>query len=144
MVRPAATAKKRLAPDDCPVRDVLNRVGDKWSVLVLHLLSQRTKRFTELRNDIDGISQRMLTVTLRGLERDGLVSRTVYAVVPPRVDYALTDLGQSLSETINNLVDWAERNRPVIETARNVYDQRQDTPNPVAAVATIESLSPHR
>lgn len=120
----------KLAPDDCPVRDVLNRIGDKWSVLVLHLLTEQTRRFTELKNDIDGISQRMLTVTLRGLERDGLVSRTVYAVVPPRVDYALTDLGQSLSATINNLVEWAERNRPLIDTARNDYDQREDTPTP--------------
>lgn len=120
----------KLAPDDCPVRDVLNRIGDKWSVLVLHLLSVQTRRFTELKNDIDGISQRMLTVTLRGLERDGLVSRTVYAVVPPRVDYALTDLGQSLSATINNLVEWAERNRPLIDNARNDYDQREDTPTP--------------
>jgi DNA-binding HxlR family transcriptional regulator len=118
----------KLAPDDCPVRDVLNRIGDKWSVLVLHLLSVQTRRFTELKNDIDGISQRMLTVTLRGLERDGLVSRTVYPVVPPRVDYALTDLGQSLSATINNLVGWAERNRALIDTARNDYDQREDTP----------------
>ncbi len=118
----------KLAPDDCPVRDVLNRIGDKWSVLVLHLLSVQTRRFTELKNEIDGISQRMLTVTLRGLERDGLVSRTVYPVVPPRVDYALTDLGQSLSATINNLVGWAERSRPLIDNARNDYDQREDTP----------------
>ena len=112
-----------LAPGDCPVRDVLNRVGDKWSVLVLHLLSGGTLRFTELRNAIDGISQRMLTVSLRGLERDGLVTRTVHAVVPPRVDYALTALGQSLSETIANLVVWAETNRPLIEDARRNYDR---------------------
>ncbi len=112
-----------LAPEDCPVRDVLNRVGDKWSVLVLHLLSGGTLRFTELRNAIDGISQRMLTVSLRGLERDGLVTRTVHPVVPPRVDYALTALGQSLSETIANLVVWAETNRPLIEDARRNYDR---------------------
>ncbi len=112
-----------LAPGDCPVRDVLNRVGDKWSVLVLHLLSGGTLRFTELRNAIDGISQRMLTVSLRGLERDGLVTRTVHPVVPPRVDYALTALGQSLSETIANLVVWAETNRPLIEDARRNYDR---------------------
>ena len=72
MARGATLANTELSPDDCPVRDVLNRIGDKWSVLVLHLLSEHTKRFTELRNDIDGISQRMLTVTLRGLERDGV------------------------------------------------------------------------
>ncbi|MBI1843544.1 MAG: helix-turn-helix transcriptional regulator [Actinobacteria bacterium] len=114
--------------EDCPVRDVLNRVGDKWSVLVLHLLSGGTLRFTELRNAIDGISQRMLTVTLRGLERDGLVTRTVHPVVPPRVDYALTTLGQSLSETIANLVVWAETNRPLIEDARRSYDRSAITP----------------
>ncbi|RLE22220.1 MAG: transcriptional regulator [Actinobacteria bacterium] len=128
MAQHAILSDTKMGPDDCPVRDVLNRVGDKWSVLVLHLLTDQTKRFTELRNDIDGISQRMLTVTLRGLERDGLVSRTVYPVVPPRVDYTLTELGQSLSETINNLVDWAERNRPLIDNARHEYDQREDTP----------------
>ena len=125
---PQTLPDTKLAPDDCPVRDVLNRIGDKWSVLVLHLLTEQTKRFTELRNDIEGISQRMLTVTLRGLERDGLVSRTVYPVVPPRVDYTLTDLGQSLSETINDLVHWAERSRPLIDNARNDYDRRADTP----------------
>ncbi|HIG24263.1 MAG TPA: transcriptional regulator [Acidimicrobiia bacterium] len=128
MVQQAALPDNKLAPNDCPVRDVLNRIGDKWSVLVLHLLTSQTKRFTELRNDIAGISQRMLTVTLRGLERDGLVTRTVYPIVPPRVDYALTDLGLSLSKTINNLVNWAEHNRHLIDNARNDYDQREDTP----------------
>ena len=116
----------KLAPDDCPVRDVLNRVGDKWSVLVLHILTSQDRRFTELKNEIDGISQRMLTVTLRGLERDGLVTRTVHAVVPPRVDYALTELGESLSGTITNLVVWAETNRALIDQARHAYDQRQE------------------
>ncbi|HEX5365390.1 MAG TPA: helix-turn-helix domain-containing protein [Acidimicrobiales bacterium] len=124
MSPPAAIRDRALAPGDCPVRDVLDRVGDKWSVLVLHLLSARTRRFTELRRQIDGISQRMLTVTLRGLERDGLVSRTVHPVVPPRVDYALTDLGRSLAETINDLVSWAERHRALIDGARNDYDRR--------------------
>ena len=83
----------------CPapqVREVLVRIGDKWSILVIGLLGQRGRRFTELLHDTDGISQRMLTVTLRGLERDGLVSRTVHAVVPPRVDYALTPMGRTL------------------------------------------------
>lgn len=125
----AATARpdRPISRDDCPVRDVLNRIGDKWSVLVLHLLSDRTLRFTELRNAIDGISQRMLTVTLRGLERDGLITRTVYPVVPPRVDYTLTDLGHSLSDTITDLVAWAELHRANIDNARRTYDQqRQD------------------
>lgn len=84
----------------CHARDVLVRVGDKWSVLVIAFLGQRGRRFTELLRDIDGISQRMLTVTLRGLERDGLVTRTVHAVVPPRVDYALTPMGRTLLATV--------------------------------------------
>ncbi|MGK2885586.1 MAG: winged helix-turn-helix transcriptional regulator [Rhodococcus sp. (in: high G+C Gram-positive bacteria)] len=123
MTSTTAVSSPAFAPEDCAVRDVLNRVGDKWSVLVLHLLSGGTLRFTQLRNAIDGISQRMLTVTLRGLERDGMVTRTVHPVVPPRVDYALTTLGQSLSETIANLVVWAETNRPLIEDARKIYDR---------------------
>lgn len=134
MARATALPDQPIAHDDCPVRDVLNRIGDKWSLLVLHLLSDSTRRFTELRNAIDGISQRMLTVTLRGLERDGLVTRTVHPVVPPRVDYALTDLGRSLSATITDLVHWAEHNRPHIDNARKSYDQRiaaeQDTAPP--------------
>jgi len=120
---------QKLAPHECPVRDVLDRVGDKWSVLVLHLLGGGTHRFTELRDAVDGISQRMLTVTLRGLERDGLVSRTVHPVVPPRVDYTLTDLGHSLSATIGNLVAWAEENRARIDRARSDYDER-NSPRP--------------
>jgi DNA-binding HxlR family transcriptional regulator len=115
-----------IAPDDCPVREVLDRIGDKWSLLVLHVLSDRTRRFTELRNAIDGISQRMLTVTLRGLERDGLLTRTVHPVVPPRVDYTLTDLGHGLSATVTDLVQWAEDNRPHIDSARRAYDQEKD------------------
>ncbi len=117
----------RLAPDSCPVRDVLNRVGDKWSLLVLHLLDVSPKRYTELKNSIDGISQRMLTVTLRGLERDGLVSRTVHPVVPPRVDYALTPLGHSLADTVNSLVDWAEHHRGAIDHARRTYDDAKQS-----------------
>lgn len=132
MARATALPEQPIGHDDCPVRDVLNRIGDKWSLLVLHLLSDRTRRFTELRNAIDGISQRMLTVTLRGLERDGLVTRTVYPVVPPRVDYALTDLGHSLSATITELVQWAEHNRPNIDNARKTYDQQKQHENDAA------------
>ena len=119
-----------LDPSQCAVREVLDRIGDKWSVLVLHLLGTGKKRFSELRREIDGISQRMLTVTLRGLERDGLVSRTVFPVVPPRVDYELTEMGRSLSETMGALVDWAERHRPAIDTARVRYDERGREPDP--------------
>ena len=114
----------RVAPDDCPVRDILDRIGDKWSLLVIHLLSDGTRRFTELKNNIDGISQRMLTVTLRGLERDGLITRTVHPVIPPHVDYELTDLGRSLTDTIHNLITWAETHRTTIDSARTSYDQR--------------------
>src|SRR5665213_1087290 len=89
------------------VREVLDRVGDKWSVLVIALLGERGQRFSELKRSIDGISQRMLTLTLRQLEHDGLVLRTVYATVPPRVDYALTPLGTSILEPITALMRWA-------------------------------------
>lgn len=114
------------AADGCLVRGVLDRVGDKWSVNVIHLLGSGTLRFSDLRRSIDGISQRMLTVTLRGLERDGLVTRTVYPVVPPRVDYALTPLGETLLATICDLVRWAEAHTADIDAARARYDARLD------------------
>ena len=113
-------------PEACTVREALDRVGDKWSVHVIHLLGGGTRRFSELRRSIDGISQRMLTVTLRGLERDGLVTRTVYPVVPPRVDYALTPLGETLLETVCSLLTWAEEKRPEIDAARADYDTREE------------------
>ena len=113
--------------EDCEVRQILDRVADKWSLLVIALLEQRTLRFTELRRTIDGISQRMLTVTLRQLERDGLVERTVYPVVPPRVEYALTPLGATLHDTIKSLVDWTERNQNEIAAARARYDAQEQT-----------------
>src|SRR4051812_491515 len=92
----------------CPaVRDVLNRVGDKWSVQIVASLGDGPMRFSELRRTIEGISQRMLTLTLRGLERDGLVTRTVFAEIPPRVDYELTRLGNTLLEPIQQLAEWA-------------------------------------
>jgi DNA-binding HxlR family transcriptional regulator len=107
----------------CPaVREVLNRVGDKWSVLVVALLGDGRKRFGELRRAIEGISQRMLTLTLKGLERDGLVTRTVYPTIPPRVEYELTKLGRSLLTPITGLSDWAGRNRERIQAARDRYD----------------------
>ena len=104
------------------VREVLNRVGDKWSVLVVSLLRDGPKRFTELRNLIEGISQRMLTLTLRGLERDGLVTRTVFPTIPPRVDYELTKLGRSLLDPVSTLGLWARRNRAAIQQARQRFD----------------------
>ena len=112
--------------EDCEVRRILDRIADKWSLLVIELLERRTLRFSELRKSIDGISQRMLTLTLRQLERDGIVARTVYPVVPPRVDYALTPLGMTLYETIQSLVAWTERNQGEIAAARARYDARSE------------------
>ena len=111
-------------PTTCRAREVLQRVGDKWSVLVIDLLGQGTMRFTELHRAIDGITARMLTVTLRGLERDGIVTRTIHPVIPPRVEYALTPMGRTLLDTIGQLVSWTDSHLPEIEAARAVYDAR--------------------
>jgi DNA-binding HxlR family transcriptional regulator len=114
------------AREDCQVRQILDRIADKWSLLVISLLADRTLRFTELRREIDGISQRMLTVTLRQLERDGLVCRTVYPVVPPRVEYCLSPLGRTLLGTIQALVTWTEEHQLEIAQARAEFDAAQD------------------
>ncbi|CAM4055493.1 helix-turn-helix domain-containing protein [Kibdelosporangium persicum] len=111
---------------DCDVRRILDRIADKWSLLVIALLDRQTMRFSELRRAIDGVSQRMLTVTLRHLERDGLISRTVYPVVPPRVDYALTPLGISLHQVIKSLVTWTEDHQGEIARAHDEYDRRAE------------------
>jgi DNA-binding HxlR family transcriptional regulator len=110
-------------PADCrAISDVLARVGDKWSVLVVTRLGSGAMRFNELRRSIGGISQRMLTLTLRGLERDGLVTRTVFPTIPPRVDYALTSLGRDLLEPVSALGEWATRNQAKIARAREKFD----------------------
>ncbi|MCP3822907.1 helix-turn-helix transcriptional regulator [Streptomyces sp. A3M-1-3] len=119
--------------EDCQVRQILDRIADKWSLLVIALLDSRTLRFTELRRKIDGISQRMLTVTLRQLERDGLVVRTVHPVVPPRVDYALTPLGRTLHETIQSLVTWTETHQAEVAAAREAHDARTESERAAAA-----------
>jgi len=111
-------------PTSCRAREVLQRVGDKWSVLAIDLLGQGTMRFSELHRAIDGITARMLTVTLRGLERDGIVTRTIHPVIPPRVEYALTPMGRTLLDTIGQLVAWADSHLPEIEAARVAYDAR--------------------
>lgn len=103
---------------------MLDRVGDKWSVYVISLLGDGTRRFTDLLRSIDGISQRMLTVTLRGLERDGIVTRKVYPVVPPRVDYTLTPMGHTLLTTVRQLMEWADDHTGDIDAARAQYDAR--------------------
>lgn len=104
------------------VAPVLNRVGDKWSMLIVMILSDGPKRFSELKRTIDNISQRMLTLTLRGLERDGLVSRTVTPTIPPRVDYELTELGRSLREPVRALGDWAIAHIDCIRSAQQRFD----------------------
>ncbi|MFC3693741.1 winged helix-turn-helix transcriptional regulator [Chenggangzhangella methanolivorans] len=110
---------------DCRmVNSVLARVGDKWSVLVVTILADGPRRFNELKRQIGGVSQRMLTLTLRGLERDGLVTRTVTPSIPPRVDYELTDLGRSLQRHAIALAGWAIENQSVIEGARKAFDER--------------------
>ena len=124
------TAAKRPAeleytPANCHARDILARIGDKWSVYVIHVLGEaKTLRFNELRGQVDGISQRMLTVTLRGMERDGLVARTVYPEVPPRVEYALTPLGATLRQLVRGLVAWSGAHLVEIDAARSAYDAR--------------------
>ena len=112
------------AVDTCRARDVLDRIGDKWSVYVIGLLGDGPRRFTDLLRTIDGISQRMLTVTLRGLERDGIVTRTVYPVVPPRVEYDLTPSGHTLLVTVRELIAWADEHTGDIDAARVRYDAR--------------------
>jgi DNA-binding HxlR family transcriptional regulator len=109
--------------DDCKlVSEILGRIGDKWSVLVVMSLKDGSRRFSEIRRAIPGVSQRMLTLTLRGLERDGLVSREVTPSIPPRVDYELTALGRSLQSPVIALGKWALENQPRIQAARAAFD----------------------
>lgn len=109
--------------EDCrALGAVLDRIGDKWTIMVVGTLGQKTMRFNELMRAIDGISHRMLTLTLRGLERDGLVKRTAYATIPPKVEYDLTELGCSLIGPLRTLASWGRRNRPAVEKARMCFD----------------------
>jgi DNA-binding HxlR family transcriptional regulator len=108
------------------ISTLLARIGDKWTVLVVTTLGEGSKRFNELRREIPSVSQRMLTLTLRNLERDGLVSRTVTPTIPPRVDYALTDLGCSLLKPVNELAQWALENIGPIHQAQARFDAEQD------------------
>lgn len=107
---------------DCPTRQVLDRIGDKWTALIIGLLEQKTMRFSELSQNIGGISQKMLTQTLRSLERDGLVKRTVYAEVPPRVEYNLTPLGETLTIPLAAIRQWAETHIEAVTEAQAEYD----------------------
>ncbi|MFL6805693.1 MAG: winged helix-turn-helix transcriptional regulator [Xanthobacteraceae bacterium] len=119
---PVIPGNLHVAEDCRAVSEVLARVGDKWTVLVVSLLGDGPKRFNEIRRGLGSISQRMLTLTLRGLERDGLVTRTVYPTIPPRVDYELTKLGHSLLRPVSGLGLWARQNRSAIEAARRRFD----------------------
>lgn len=107
-------------------RQILDRIGDKWTLYIVALLARGPRRFNELKRGIDGISQRMLTLTLRGLERDGLVTRTLYPTIPPRVDYALTDLGHTLLTPVMALVNWANANQTAIAEAHQRFDARTE------------------
>jgi len=112
---------------DCPTQRVLETIADKWSVIVIYALSkQETRRYSELQRLIGGVSQKMLTQTLRKLERDGLVERHVYPVVPPKVEYSLTPLGKTLTELLRAICKWAEVHLDEIEAARRGYDNRTD------------------
>lgn len=108
----------------CPSRLLLDRIGDKWSVLVITILGEGPHRFSQLRTRIDGISQKMLTQTLRALERDGMVSRTVYPEIPPRVEYELTSSGRSLTIPLQALTEWAVAHMPDVVRAQRRYDER--------------------
>ncbi|HUC75207.1 MAG TPA: helix-turn-helix domain-containing protein [Vicinamibacterales bacterium] len=118
------------AHHDCEFREMLDRVGDKWSLLVIAMLEEQPTqraRFSELKRAVPGISQRMLTATLRSLERDGLLTRDVYAEVPPRVEYELTPLGKRFMQPVRALVAWLQLNWPTIRAARDTFDRRSQS-----------------
>lgn len=109
---------------DCPSRRLLDRIGDRWTVLIVGALDNGPRRFTEIATEVDGISQKMLTQTLRSLERDGFVARTAYPVVPPHVEYELTELGRSLQHPLRALEQWAVENMDGVVTRQGAYDRR--------------------
>lgn len=112
--------------DECPIRNVVAQIGDKWSVLILLSLVEGPDRFNSLKSRIEGISQRMLTQTLRDLERDGFVKRTVYPQVPVKVEYELTELGRGLTKSVWQLVSWADEHHDEIRRSRYYYDAKAD------------------
>ena len=127
-IRPSkvgVTVAQHMPSEQCPkISQVLARIGEKWSVLIIIMLADRTRRFSELKRAIGGVSQRMLTLSLRGLERDGLVKRTVFPVVPPRVEYELTPLGRSLQAPVSALGEWAHSHLAEIDAARDIFDRK--------------------
>jgi DNA-binding HxlR family transcriptional regulator len=126
---PQVTVKPGVTLSGCRVREILERVGGKWSLFVISSLGDGPQRFTALKRAVDGISQRMLTVTLRSLERDGIVSRTMYPVMPPRVDYELTPLGRTLLDAVGALMTWADAHLDEVDAARVAYDARAHEPS---------------
>ncbi|SHG13015.1 transcriptional regulator, HxlR family [Dysgonomonas macrotermitis] len=115
--------KEKIKTELCPIRDIICRLSDKWSMLVIVILNDGgTMRFNEIQKAMDDISQRMLTVTLRSLEADGLISRRIYPEVPPRVEYSLTPLGTSLLPALTMLVDWAKENTGAIQESRRSFE----------------------
>lgn len=109
---------------NCPTRLVLDRIADKWTVLTVGALAKETKRFSQLQRELDGISQKMLTQTLRGLERDGVIQRQVYPTVPPKVEYSLTSLGRTLITLLENITHWSEDNIERVIEAQQAYDEQ--------------------
>ena len=128
-VEPPQLAGRHSTAQCQAVNSILARIGDKWSVLVVMSLADNTVRFNELQRLVGGISHRMLTLTLRGLERDGLVERTFYPSIPPKVSYALTELGRSLREPVGALGQWAIEHRGIVERSRHMYDLRGGGPD---------------
>lgn len=118
------TMKPNVYDPNCPTRTVLDRIGDKWTTLVVLVLLDGPRRFSQLRDRIGGVAPKVLTETLRRLERDGILTRTAYPEIPPRVEYQLTPLGRSLEEPIRAIATWAEHNVPQITQAREAYDRR--------------------
>lgn len=129
-MHPCLTRPKGVKRTACPVNGLMPRLGDKWTIHVVAMLDEAENgrlRFSELKNGIEGISQKMLTTTLRALERDGLVVRQVFPEVPPRVEYALTDLGRSLLPAMHGLMDWLQRSWPIISEFREQFDDAHQT-----------------
>lgn len=114
------------------ITPILQRIGDKWSILIVMMLARGPQRFNELKRLVEGISQRMLTLNLRGLEREGLVSRKIFPTIPPKVEYRLTDLGRSLCVHVIALGQWAEENYDLIQSARQAFDARQGEDDPLS------------
>ncbi|MBT2117047.1 helix-turn-helix transcriptional regulator [Dyella sp. LX-66] len=136
------TEATRPTVDNCrATREILDRIADKWSLFVIAMLRDGPRRFNELRRDVTGISQRMLTLTLRTLERDGLVTRTMYPTIPPRVDYELTELAKGLLGPVMGLVMWAETNKETIAAARKAFD---DEAQAGAALSAQRAAQPWR